>query len=324
VSHTEALCDTSPDYGNDPEQDGTVSELRVTPRAIRQKIARLLTGGRRPRALDLFKNLARGRRSRWAFARRPEHEDQRGCGRARQSRSFHSDCGPSANEHFYAHVTDYLELDRAVPFKEGEFYYELGLRRTDGATSKGAFGRAVRNISDLEYDVILKAGFQRTLVEVEPGIGPSSEPPSALRFEEEPKPFERQIVEMVVARPFREAAFAASVKTAYANTCAMTGLQIINGGGRAEVQAAHIRPVAAGGSDSVRNGLALSGTIHWMFDRGLVSVDDNFTILIASSRLPSSITRLLSEDRKLALPNRPEISPHPAHLRYHRENIFKG
>jgi hypothetical protein len=37
-------------------------------------------------------------------------------------------------------------------------------------------------------------------------------------------------------------------------------LQIINGGGRTEVQAAHIRPVAAGGSDSVRNGLALSGT----------------------------------------------------------------
>ncbi|MGH6673150.1 MAG: HNH endonuclease [Xanthobacteraceae bacterium] len=44
----------------------------------------------------------------------------------------------------------------------------------------------------------------------------------------------------------------------------MTGLQIINGGGRAEVQAAHIRPVAAGGFDSVRNGLALSGTIHWI------------------------------------------------------------
>ena len=104
----------------------------------------------------------------------------------------------------------------------------------------------------------------------------------------------------------------------------MTGLQIINGGGRAEVQAAHIRPVAAGGSDSVRNGLALSGTIHWMFDRGLVSVDDDFTIWAASGHLPPAITRLFRADRKLVIPNRPEISPHPAHLRYHRENIFKG
>jgi putative restriction endonuclease len=225
-------------------------------------------------------------------------------------------------DHFYAYVTDFLEFNRAVPFKDGEFYYESGLRRSDGATSKGAFGRAVRYIPDLEYDLILKAGFVQTLVE--PGIGVPSETGPALGFSEEAELFERPIVEMIVNRPFRDAAFAVSVKTAYENTCAMTGLQIVNGGGRAEVQAAHIRPVAAGGSDSVRNGLALSGTIHWMFDRGLISVGDDFTILIAAGRLPTAVTRLLREDRRVAVPNRPDISPHPAHLRYHRKNIFKG
>jgi putative restriction endonuclease len=229
---------------------------------------------------------------------------------------------PGREDHFYAHVTDYLEFDRAVPFKDGEYYYEGALRRSDGATSKGAFGRAVRNVTDVEYDLILKAGFVQTLGE--PGIAPSPEIPAWFGLEEEGQPFERPIVDMVVARPFRDAAFAASVKAAYANTCAMTGLQIVNGGGRAEVQAAHIRPVAAGGSDSVRNGLALSGTVHWMFDRGLVSVDDDFGILIAANRLPGAVTRLLREDRKLALPGRTELRPHPAHLRYHRDNIFKG
>jgi len=143
-------------------------------------------------------------------------------------------------------------------------------------------------------------------------------------LEEEAQAFERPIVEMVVARPFRDAAFALTVKTAYASTCAMTGLRIINGGGRAEVQAAHIRPVWAGGSDSVRNGLALSGTVHWMFDRGLVSVDDDFSVLVATGRLPDAVTRLLREDRKLAIPARPETRPHPVNLRYHREKIFKG
>jgi putative restriction endonuclease len=228
----------------------------------------------------------------------------------------------SLEDHFYAYISDYLEFDRAVPFKDGEFYYEGGLRRKDGATSKGAFGRAVRKISEVEYELIVKAGFVQTLVETDFGRSPGAA--TAVGFEEEAKAFERPIVEMVVARPFRDAAFAVSVKTAYANTCAMTGLQIINGGGRAEVQAAHIRPVAAGGSDSVRNGLALSGTIHWMFDRGLVSVDDDFSVLIATGRLPAAITRLLREDRKLDVPARPETRPHPAHLRYHRENIFKG
>ena len=149
------------------------------------------------------------------------------------------------DDHFYAYVSDYLEFDRPVPFKDGEFYYETGLRRTDGGTSKGAFGRAVRNISDSEYDLIVKAGFVRTLVEAEVKASQRAAPAG---LEEEATQFERPIVEMVVTRPFREAAFAVSVKAAYGNTCAMTGLQIINGSGRAEVQAAHIRPVAAGGS----------------------------------------------------------------------------
>lgn len=229
---------------------------------------------------------------------------------------------PDRAEHFYAYVTDYLEFDRPVPFRDGEFYYESGLRRSDGGTSKGAFGRAVRTITGVEYDLIVKAGFVQTLTEA---AFETSRKTSPIRnLEEEATPFERPIIEMVSRRPFREAAFAMSVKAAYGNTCAMTGLQIINGGGRAEVQAAHIRPVAAGGFDSVRNGLALSGTIHWMFDRGLVSVDDDFSILTATGRLPDPVIRLLRQDRKIAVPGDHGNWPHPAHLRYHREAIFKG
>jgi putative restriction endonuclease len=229
---------------------------------------------------------------------------------------------PEREDHFYAYASDYLEFDRAVPFKDGALYYEGGLRRDDGATSKGAFGRAVRAISESEYDLIVKSGFVQTIIETD--LRRSQNLTPNWHIEEEAKEFERPIVEMVVARPFREAAFAVSVKAAYVNTCAMTGLQIINGGGRAEVQAAHIRPVAAGGSDSVRNGLALSGTIHWMFDRGLVSVDDDLSILVATARLPDAVTRLLREDRKISIPAKPETRPHPIHLRYHRDNIFKG
>lgn len=228
---------------------------------------------------------------------------------------------PREEGHFYAFVSDFLEFDRAVPFKDGEFYYEKALRREDGATSKGAFGRSVRNISEDEYDLIVKAGFVKTLSDTEL-LDLAAE--STNEFEEEAAEFERPIVERVVARPFRDVAFAMSVKAAYTNTCAMTGLQIINGGGRAEVQAAHIRPVAAGGTDSVRNGLALSGTVHWMFDRGLLSVDDDFSILIASKSLPSAVTRLIRDDRKLSLPSKAELRPHPMHLQFHREKIFKG
>jgi putative restriction endonuclease len=88
------------------------------------------------------------------------------------------------------------------------------------------------------------------------------------------------------------------------------------------VQAAHIRPVARQGPDSIRNGLALSGTIHWMFDRGLVSIDENYSILVARDRLPDTVTCMLRD--KLLLPDRSDKRPHAQFLRFHRDQIFKG
>jgi putative restriction endonuclease len=142
------------------------------------------------------------------------------------------------SDHFYAFISDFLQFDRPVPFKEREHYYEASLQRPDGQTSKGAFGRAVRPITETEFDLIVRAGFEPVL-----GAAPAIEAvPTAVRSpgaSEEPATFDRPIVEQFTSRPFRDAAFSEAVKSAYHNTCAITGLKIINGGGRAEVQAAH-------------------------------------------------------------------------------------
>ena len=224
---------------------------------------------------------------------------------------------PTKKDHFYARVSGFLPFPRPVPFKEGDFYYESGLRRADGETNKGAFGRAVRLIGDREFEQIVQAGTALVL----PQTAPTTDDHE---FADEAEIFERPIVERLIARPFRDAAFAAAVKMAYDSTCAFTGLRIINGGGRAEVQAAHIRPVADSGPDSVRNGLALCGTVHWMFDRGLFSLDDDMTILTAKDRVPDTILRMVNTGGKLKNPIHPELRPHPQFLRFHRENKFKG
>ncbi|MCC2102918.1 MAG: HNH endonuclease [Hyphomicrobiales bacterium] len=234
-------------------------------------------------------------------------------------------------DHFYALVENgtYLEFENAVPFREVGGTYERLLTKQDGSTNKGAFGRAVRNMTDDEYDAILTAGLSYSL-----GLAPR-ERPSGLAREEvllgfgevEQASYDaapRRIVEQLVSRPFRERAFATGVKSAYVDTCAMTGLRILNGGGRSEVQAAHIRPVANDGPDAISNGVALSATVHWMFDRGLLSIDDNYDILVASSRVPDTALRLLSNDRKLLLPARPELRPAPTFLNFHRCHVFKG
>ena len=145
---------------------------------------------------------------------------------------------PAKPGHFYAAIdpSTYVGFDRPVPFREGANYYERQLRRDDGATSKGAFGRAVRPLSELEYDAILRAGFARELEAERPAdIGSACRKVDCpLNLLEDPAEFDRPVIERVLSRPLRDAAFARAVRDAYGATCAMTGLKIINGGGRAE------------------------------------------------------------------------------------------
>ena len=224
---------------------------------------------------------------------------------------------PSRSDHYYARVRDYLDFARVVPFREqDQTFYESMLQKPDGSASKGAFGRSVRVIPDHEFDAVIRSGLTAGSAEPLPLLGGPE------GFAEPVGAFERPIVEHLSQRPFRDAAFARRVKLAYANRCALTGLSLRNGGGP-EVQAAHIRPVEHDGPDTVRNGLALSGTAHWMFDRGLVSVSDDGTILIAEDKVPAdTVERLILPERRLLMPGDARAAPHPHYLEYHREKIF--
>lgn len=230
---------------------------------------------------------------------------------------------PRNPDHFYAYMVEssYSEFAKDVPFKEGTFYYESGLKKDDNSTNKGAFGRAIRLLPDREYEMILAAAYAPILAETKPTLDPDIQ---SYGFSEPPQEIQRPIVEQVVRRPFREAAFAKLVKDVYQQTCAMTGIKIINGGGRSEVHAAHIKPVASNGPDAVRNGIALCQTVHWMFDRGLLSVDEDFTILKAKGKIPPPVERLLMPEGRLILPIEQVNRPHEHYLKFHRENVFKG
>lgn len=233
------------------------------------------------------------------------------------------DADPGRKDHFYAHVTDYLEFDRPVPFREGGAFRESSLRKGDGSTNKGAFGRAVRAVSEREYQDIVAAGFA-TLLAPPPREGEVLTVRDRWGWTGEGSDADRPREPAVGTRWFRDRAFTAHVRDAYANRCAFTGLRILNGGGRPEVQAAHIQPVAERGPDAVRNGLALSSTVHWMFDRGLLSLDDDGRFLMAAGHVPSEVQRLLRPEGRALLPSSEELRPHPVFLRYHREQVFKG
>ncbi len=181
---------------------------------------------------------------------------------------------------------------------------------------------AVRPLSNADFRRIISLGLPED--DTLPRIGDLE---TLNRVQDNPQmPFEveRPIVQTLLNRPFRDRAFRRAVLHAYDGRCAVTGWKLVNGGGRLEAEAAHIRPVEHGGPDSLRNGLALSGTAHWMFDRGLIGLTDSLDIMVSRQvNDPSSVEPIINPTRKAIVPPRESERPHPQFLAWHREHCFK-
>ena len=136
-------------------------------------------------------------------------------------------------------------------------------------------------------------------------------------------PSAERTVRLLTDDGIRDRNFQRTVLRAYGKSCAITGLQLINGGGRAEASAARIRPSDHDGPDATSNGIALSGTARWMFERGLVSLEDDMTVLVShQSNDPDSIRAMINRSGRLKLPIRSSERPGTEFLMWHRENRF--
>ncbi len=221
----------------------------------------------------------------------------------------------------------YLDFINPVPFSGPEGVVERGVLNDEGRIS-GRAQAAVRTISAADFNRIVSIGLDEDEPELPrtenwgasfPAAGFEQGAQAPFRLEEE-----RNRVTQLSSRIVRDRLFRRLVLRAYDKRCAITGLKLINGGGRAEVDAAHIRPVEASGPDILTNGIALSGTAHWMFDRGLISLSDDLSILVSRQvNDPESIQGLINKSGIAIVPSRPFERPHPLFLRWHRENCFK-
>ncbi len=223
--------------------------------------------------------------------------------------------------------SSYLDFINPVPFSGTEGVVESGVLNEEGRIS-GRAQSAVRPISSADFNRIVGIGLDEQVPEL-PRTGELDARISVEGFGEGAQtPFvfeqERNRVTQLSSRIVRDRLFRRLVVQAYDKRCAITGLKLINGGGRAEVDAAHIRPVEANGPDILTNGIALSGTAHWMFDRGLISLSDDLDILVSRhANDPDSIQGLINKTGRAIVPARAFERPHPHFLRWHRENCFK-
>ncbi len=232
---------------------------------------------------------------------------------------------PGAPEMYLALIEpgSYLDFANPVPFNGATGPIERGVLNDQGRIS-GRAQSAVRPISPEDFRSIVELGFE----ERAPLLPRFDNEMPLQGLGEEQTPFrldqQRDRISVTMSRILRDRVFRRVVLRAYDERCAITGLKLINGRGRAEVAAAHIRPVEASGPDIVSNGIALSGTAHWMFDRGLISLADDLTILISrQTNDPQGIQSIINKSGLALAPARMSDRPHPHFLRWHREHCFK-
>ena len=111
--------------------------------------------------------------------------------------------------------------------------------------------------------------------------------------------------------------------SAYDGRCCITGLSVPS-----LLVASHIVPWRDDAANRLnpQNGLLLSALHDKAFDSGLLSIDDDLTILVSQSHwgvedqyFQQSVLRY--QGQQIRLPEK--FAPDPAFLSYHRERIFR-
>ena len=124
-----------------------------------------------------------------------------------------------------------------------------------------------------------------------------------------------------------ESEFKKFVKNAYDNKCAVTGENILipdlNDLSAVKYQnnvVAHIRPDVHDGPFRPDNGILFSQDIHWAFDYGAFSINDDFTIKVHENAQGSMLKKF--NGKKISLPEQDELKPNLEYIRFHREKVF--
>jgi len=219
---------------------------------------------------------------------------------------------PEDATHYYAYVDCYTEFDRRVSWEseDGE-YRERWLRelprRQIGAQMRG---KSIRLLESLDFEAIINLGLRGTFEEV---VVDDQD----LSVHDDPA---RTTTSFIRNVKVRRASFRRNVVRAYNDVCAFTGLRILDGNGNAEVEAAHIKGVAHDGPDISTNGIALSRTVHWLFDRYLISLTHDFGLTYEVDRLPDFIVKLLEPQKQcIILPADPKLHPARRFIEFHQK-----
>ena len=116
------------------------------------------------------------------------------------------------------------------------------------------------------------------------------------------------------------------VPKVYNYTCCFSGMRVISTYDVSLVDVCHIVPFSVSGNDTIGNGLALCPNLHRAFDRGLLSVDADYRVLVSEAfgeaePHPYSLRALAG--KPMALPFDRKLYPLAQNLAWHQEQVFR-
>lgn len=128
------------------------------------------------------------------------------------------------------------------------------------------------------------------------------------------------------AKEVRTTGFRRTVVKIYEHRCSMCGIRILTEEFHTAINAAHIVPWSISYNDDPRNGLALCGLCHWVFDEGLAAISKNYTVLLSQQlsgdkgNVPGHLSTLAG--RGIILPTSQNLWPDLQTIEWHRQHIF--
>ncbi len=116
--------------------------------------------------------------------------------------------------------------------------------------------------------------------------------------------------------------FKLEVPKAYNYSCSISRLRVDSIINVSMIDACHITPFSESYNDTISNGIALCPNLHRAFDRGLIAISDDYTVLVNknfSEENKSNYSIRQFEGIQILLPHKEKHYPSKASLRNHRE-----
>ncbi len=125
-------------------------------------------------------------------------------------------------------------------------------------------------------------------------------------------------------RYIRGSIFKREIPKIYRNQCCISGMRIESTTNAQMIDACHIVPFSISNDDTISNGISLSPNLHRAYDRGLITINEDYIVRISpaikENTTPFSISQF--SGRRIILPENSKDYPSPENLIWHKKEVF--